>query len=56
MKRTKYIIETRNKLANIADWFNSMAAINGAELSQEDRNALKEMINNAVSYIDKRLK
>ena len=56
MKRTKYIIEIRNKLVDIAGWFNSMAAINGAELSQEDRNNLKEMVNKAVSYIDKNLK
>lgn len=55
MKRTKYIIETRNKLADLAAWFNSMQAINGAELSQTDRKVLKDMISKAVSYIDNNL-
>lgn len=55
MIRHKGIVETRNKLANLAMWCDSAAAIEGSKLTTAEREELQKLIRKAVSYIDKKL-
>lgn len=55
MIRHKGILQTRNKLAELAMWCDSAAAIQGSKLSTAEREELQKLIRKAVGYIDKKL-
>lgn len=55
MKRSKWIIGVRNKLAMLAAECDSAAAINGAQMLQSEREALQKKLRDAVEWIDKRI-
>lgn len=56
MKRNKYSVDFRNKLANLAGWCDSCAAIEGAMMTEAERAALQQKIRDIVFWVDKRLK
>ena len=55
MVREKWIIGVRNKLVNLYIECDSAAAIEGARMTEAERNKLKSLLKEAVLYIDKRL-
>lgn len=55
MVRHKWLIQTRNKLANISSEFNSAAAIEGAKMSSSERKFCFDEITKVINFIDKEL-
>lgn len=55
MKRHKWIFKVRNQLASLAMECDSCAAIEGAEMTSGEREALQSQLRDAVEWIDKRL-
>ena len=55
MKREKWILGVRNKLAMLAMECDSAAAINGAKMTASEREALQTQLRDAVKWIDKRI-
>lgn len=55
MIREKWIVGVRNKLATLAMECDSSAAINGARMTQSEREALQTQLRDAVKWIDKRI-
>ena len=55
MIRNKYIVNTRNKLAELAGWFDSCQAIDGCKVTESERETLQKMIRKAVDYMDDKL-
>ena len=55
MIRHKWILKVRNQLANLAGECNSAAAIEGARLTQQERDALRQRLRDDVAWIDKKL-
>lgn len=56
MKRTKFTVGLRNKLAGLAMSCDSSAAINDGGLLYSERKDLQERIRKLVEYIDNRIK
>ena len=56
MKREKWILGVRNKLAMLAMECDSSAAINGARMTPSERKALQTKLRDAVNWIDERIK
>ena len=55
MERNKYIIKMRNQIANFAEWCDSAAAIEGAKMTDAEREALQQKLRDVVWWIDKKL-
>lgn len=55
MKRSKWIIGVRNKLAMLAAECDSAAAIEGAQLTSAQRSRLQNEIRTIVNRIDKEI-
>jgi len=55
MVREKWIIGVRNKLANLYIECDSAAAIDGARMTETEREDLKSLLAKAILYIDKQL-
>ena len=55
MKRSKFIVNFRNKLAMLAMDCDSMAAINDGSMSAGERKYVQNKIREIVSYIDKKI-
>lgn len=55
MERNKYSIKMRNQIANIAEWCDSAAAIEGAKMTDAEREALQQKLRDVVWWIDKKL-
>ena len=55
MIRHKWILKVRNQLANLAGECDSCAAIEGARMTESEREALQTQLRDAVKWIDKRL-
>lgn len=55
MIRHKWIIDTRNKLANLWMECDSCAAIEDSHLTEAEREKIKSYLEKAVRYIDKSL-
>lgn len=55
MIREKWIVGVRNKLANLYGECDSCAAIEGACMTEAERDKLKDMLKKAVNWIDKRI-
>ena len=55
MIRHKWIVGVRNKLANLYGECDSCAAIEGACMTEIERDKLKDMLKKAVNWIDKRI-
>lgn len=55
MERNKYSIKVRNNIANLAGWCDSEAAIEGAKMTESERQALQQKICDTLSWIDKKL-
>jgi len=55
MIRNKWIINFRNKVAELAMECDSCAAIDGAHMSSSEREELQKRLRSAVEYIDGKL-
>lgn len=55
MKRHKWIIGVRNKIANLAGECDSAAAIEGALMTRGEREELQRKLRDTVNWIDKKL-
>lgn len=55
MIREKWIVGVRNKLATLYGECDSCAAIDGACMTEAERDKLKDMLKKAVNWIDKRI-
>lgn len=55
MIRHKWIVGVRNKLANLYGECDSCAAIEGACMTDAERDKLKDMLKKAIIWIDKRI-
>ena len=55
MKRSKFIVNFRNKLAMLAMDCDSAAAINEGRMSAGERKYIQNQIREIVSYIDKNI-
>ena len=55
MKRSKFIVNFRNKLAMLAMECDSCAAIEGAKMNSVEREALQERLRECVKWIDSRI-
>lgn len=55
MKRSKFIVNLRNKLAMLAMDCDSAAAINEAGMSVGERKYIQNKIREIVSHIDKKI-
>lgn len=55
MIRHKWILKVRNQLASLAMECDSSAAIEGAKMTQSEREALQTQLRDAYKWIDKRL-
>lgn len=55
MKRTKFTVGMRNKLAELAMSCDSSAAINDGGLLYSERQDLQDRIRKLVEYIDRRI-
>ena len=51
----KWILGVRNKLASLAGECDSCAAIEGAKMTEAERQALQQKLRDTVSWIDKKL-
>lgn len=56
MKRTKWIVGVRNKLASIAMECDSAAAIEETKMSDEERRVLQSWLRSAIDWIDEYIK
>lgn len=56
MKRTKWIVGVRNKLASIAMECDSAAAIEETKMSEEERRVLRSWLRSAIDWIDEYIK
>lgn len=56
MKRTKWIVGVRNKLASIAMECDSAAAIEETKMSEEERRILRSWLRSAIDWIDEYIK
>lgn len=56
MNRTKWIINLRNKCANLAMECDSCAAIEDTRMSLSERKDLQKKLREVVNYIDDKLK
>jgi len=56
MKRHKWIIGVRNKCASLACECDSCAAIEGAQMTRQEREELKKLLEAPMDYIDKKLR
>ncbi len=54
MKRTKWLIDYRNKLSSLVMEVDSCAAKN-AQITNPERNHIKNSLRDIVNYIDKQL-
>lgn len=55
MKREKWIIGVRNKCANLAVECDSAAAIEGARMTQRERELLQNKLRDIVKWIDDKI-
>ena len=55
MIREKWILKVRNQLATLAMECDSSVAINGARMTESEREALQTQLRDAVKWIDKRI-
>ena len=56
MKRDGFSVGLRNKLSDLAMQCDSCAAIEGARMTEEERETIKKKLRSVVDYIDKRIK
>lgn len=56
MKRTKWIVGVRNKLASIAMECDSAAAIEETKMGEEERRVLRSWLRSAIDWIDEYIK
>lgn len=56
MKRTKWIVGVRNKLASIAMECDSAAAIEETKMSEEERRILRSWLRSVIDWIDEYIK
>lgn len=55
MVRHKWILKVRNQLASLAGECDSAAAIEGARMTESEREELQTRLRNAVGWIDAKL-
>ena len=55
MIRKKWIVGVRNRLANLAMECDSVAAIEGCQLSRSEREYIQRHLREVINYIDKRI-
>lgn len=55
MEKNKYSIKVRNDIANLAGWCDSCAAIEGAKMTDAERDALQQKLRDVVYWMDKKL-
>ena len=55
MIRHKWSIGLRNKLASLAGETDSCAAIEGAKLTEQERQELKKSLTKIIEYIDNKI-
>ena len=56
MKRDGFTVGLRNKLSELAMQCDSCAAIEGARMSESERQDIKLALRSIVNYIDERIK
>ena len=55
MIRHKWSVDLRNKLASLAGETDSCATIEGAKLTRQERQELREAITKIIEYIDNKI-
>lgn len=55
MKREKWILKVRNTLASLAMECDSAAAIEGAQMTKNERKELQNKLRDALEWIDDRI-
>lgn len=55
MKRTKFSVNLRNKLSELAMSVDSCAAIEGTAMTREEREYIKSNLRAVVNFIDKKI-
>ena len=55
MERNKYSIKVRNEISTLAGWCDSAAAINGAKMTEAERETLQQKLRDTVHWIDSRI-
>lgn len=55
MKRTKFSVNLRNKLSELAMSVDSCAAIEGTAMTREEREYIKSTLREVVNFIDKKI-
>ena len=55
MKRTEWSVGLRNKLTSLAMELDSVAAIEGANMTEAERTKIRYWLSSAVKYIDKKI-
>lgn len=55
MVRHKWLVSTRNHLANIACEMDSAAAIEGARMTKAEREFIQSKLRDLVNYIDEKI-
>lgn len=55
MERNKYILKVRNELSSLTGWCDSAAAIEGAKMTNAERETLQSKLWDIVQWIDNRI-
>jgi len=55
MIRNKYSVDIRNRIVSDRGYFDSMAAIEGARMTTEERDFIKSKLTEVISYIDNKI-
>lgn len=55
MERNKYSIKVRNEISTLAGWCHSAAAIEGAKMTNAERETLQQKLRDIVDWMDKKL-
>lgn len=56
MERNKYSIKVRNEISTLAGWCDSAAAIEGAKMTDAERETLQQKLRDVVDWMDKKLR
>ena len=55
MERNKYSIKVRNEISSLAGWCDSAAAIEGAKMTEAEREMLQQKLRDVRDWMDKKL-
>ena len=55
MKRNKYSIKVRNEISTLAGWCDSAAAIEGAKMTEAERETLQQKLCDVRDWMDEKL-